>query len=692
MRLRRFLPLVLAALPALQAEEGMWTFDNLPLKQLKAAYGFEPTQAWLDHLRLASLRFPGGSGSFVSDEGLVLTNHHVVRGYLQRLSTPERDLLKDGFVARTRAEEIKVPGLELMQLVALEDISARVAAAAKGAKSEAEALRAREREIQKARREKAEATGLTVEPVLLYQGGETWLYSYRKFTDVRVVMAPELSAARFGGDHDNFTYPRHHLDFTLLRAYDQGQPVRPEHHLRWSQSGLKAGELSFISGHPGSTSRLLTVAQMDLAREVQLPLQIAGMERRRAMLEAFAQRGFAERALVGGQIYGIDNGLKATRGYLAGLKDAEAMARVAKAEADLRARVQADPGLRAQAGASWTRVAQAAQAARALAREQAMVNTRGSELLATALHLVRLPAEGAKPEAQRLPEYAEAALPELKARLIRPRPTPYRADLELHLLTAGLKEAQEQLGAGHPFVKALLGGRSPETVAREAVEGSKLQDPAEVKRLLEGGAAALATSADPMLALAHRLDPEQRRLRARMESEVDGPIREHAARIARARFAVLGRDTYPDATFTLRLTFGVPAGYPANGTLIQPFTTLHGLFDRFEGWGGATFNLDRETWRLGTRWLNAKPRLDLATPYNFASTHDIIGGNSGSPVVDTRGELVGLAFDGNLESLGGRYFYEGRANRTVNVDARAILEVLRKVYDAGPVADELSRR
>ncbi len=690
----RFLPCIALSclvLPWLKAEEGMWTFDNLPRKALKEHHGFEPTQAWLDHLRLASLRFPGGSGAFVSAEGLVLTNHHVVRGYLQRLSTPERNLLEDGFVARTRSEELRIPGLELMQLVEMENISTRVDRAVAGIRSEAEAVRARDREIQRARQEKAEATGLTVEPVILYQGGETWLYAYKTYTDVRLVLAPELAVARFGGDHDNFTYPRHHLDFALLRVYEQDRPLHPTHHLRWSTQGLKSGELSFISGHPGSTQRLLTLAQMTLARDVLLPLQIASRERRRALLESYAQRGFAERSHVGGVIYSLDNGLKALRGYLAGLKDPEVMARVARAEADLRARIQASPKLRVLTGSSWDRIEQATRMARSKAREEQLIlSSWGSEGLETALQLVRWATEVRKPDAQRLPEYTEAALPELQKRLTRPRTSPVRMDLEFLLLKAGLEDLQ-RLGPQHPSVQAVLGGRSPEAVARQALDGTKLLDPSEVERLLKAGPEAVAKSADPLLALARRLDPERRRLRAFLERHVEGPIREHATRIARARFDVLGRTVYPDATFTLRLTYGAPAAYPANGTLQPPFTTLHGLFDRFEGWGGTTFNLDRNTWRLPRRWLEAKPRLDLTTPYNFASTHDIIGGNSGSPVVNIQGELVGLAFDGNLESLAGRYVYDGRANRTVNLDARAILEVLRKVYEAEPLVHELTR-
>jgi hypothetical protein len=530
-------------LPALRADEGMWTFDNLPLKPLKAASGFEPTQAWLDHLRLSSLRFPGGSGSFVSADGLVLTNHHVVRGLIQRLSTRERDLLKEGFVASDRGHELKVPGLELMQLVEARDISERVAKVS--GPTEVETLRARELEGQKAREELRAKTGLTVEIVSLYQGGETWLYVYRKFRDVRLVLAPELAVARFGGDYDNFTFPRHHLDCSLLRVYEDDKPFHPEHFLRWTGGGLKQGDATFVSGHPGSTSRLWTLAQMHQARDLGTPRQIQASERRRAVLEAFAARSFESRALVGGQIYGIDNGLKATRGYLAGLKDVEGMKQVEAAEARLKAAVMADPKLKAEAGDSWGQIEQALSQGEALATENLVIHARGSELLGTALNLVRMADEKGKPEKDRLPEFSEGGLKVLQEQMLRPRTAPFSADLEIHLLTEWLKETQYLLGAQHPFPKALLGGLSPAEVARRAVEGSRLNQPVELKRLMDGGAPALSGSNDSMLALARLLDPFQRALRKRNEEGVEGPIREHGARIARARFALYGKATYP---------------------------------------------------------------------------------------------------------------------------------------------------
>jgi hypothetical protein len=679
---------LLLVLPALRADEGMWTFDNLPSKQIAEKYGWAPDQSWLDHVRLSSLRFPGGSGSFVSAEGLVLTNHHVLRGLIQGLSTRERDLLKNGFVTGHRGEELKVPGLELMQLVDTLDITPRVGKAA--GTTEAEKLRARNLEGEKAREELRAKTGLTVEIVSLYQGGETWLYVYRKFKDVRLVMAPELVVARFGGDHDNFTFPRHHLDCALVRVYEKDQPYRPEHFLRWTQGQLKDGDLTFVPGYPGSTSRLWTQAQMRHARDFAIPRQIRNAERRRVLLESFAARSFEARTLVGGRIYGINNGLKATRGYLAGLKDVEELRQVEAAEERLRSDVSVNPGLQAKVGPSWANIEKALQQGEGLAKESQVFNQRLSELLGTALNVLRIPVELAKPEKDRLPEYSDGGVKNLREQLTRPRSIPFNADLETYLLTEDILEAQVVLGPAHPFVKAILGGRAAAEVARQAVQGSHLQDPSELKLLLDGGAEALASSQDSMVALARILDPFQRALRKTNEERVEGPIREYGARIARARFTLYGKSTYPDATFSLRLTYGEVKAYPANGTLLQPFTTLHGLMDRFEGWGGTRFNLERDNWRLSDRWLATRNSLDLTTPWNFITTNDIIGGNSGSPVVDRKGEVVGLAFDGNMESLAGRYYYDGRTNRTISVDARGILHALDKVYGAAGLVAELT--
>jgi hypothetical protein len=680
--------LILGGAPALAArpDEGMWTFDNLPAKKMQAKYGFAPDQAWLDHVRLSALRFPGGSGSFVSKDGLVLTNHHVGRGWIQSVSGPgEKDYIKLGFVAKDRESELKVPGLELNTLMQMDNVTERVAKATASAKDEKAKAKARETELEAIKKEVAAKTGFTPEVVTLYQGGETWIYSYKKHTDVRLVMAPESQIAFFGGDPDNFTYPRHNLDFSLFRVYENGKPYNPPHHLTWTSGGLKAGDMTFVTGHPGSTARLETTAQMKMTRDLAFPLRLKAVDRQIKFLKALGAQDPEKARQVSSQVFSLENTQKAITGYLSGLKNAEAMARIEKAEQELQAKVKKDPKLQAEAGQSWTKIAAAMTTARGYAKDAAYVNTRGSQLLGGALTLVRLAEEEPKADDKRLAEFKETNLKRLKAQLGN-APRNFNKELEIATFAAGLQEALDELGAGHPFVKAMLGGSNPAEVAKAAVEGSKLMDPAVRKALLEGGKKAVAESKDPMILLAKKLDPIGRELRKKQD-DVSAVVTEHGGRIAKARFAAYGKETYPDATFSLRLSYGAVAGYPANGTQIQPFTTFAGLYDRAWGWGEKA---EHGAWALPQRWQDRRGALDLATPFNYVHTMDIIGGNSGSPVVDKKGELVGLVFDGNIESLPGRYYYDERINRAVSVDARSITEALAKVYDAHHLVSEIN--
>jgi len=678
---------LLAALPspgALRAEEGMWTFDNLPTKQMKEKFGFAPDQAWLDHLRLSVVRFPGATGSFISKDGLVITNHHVGRGWTQRISDKDHDYVKNGFVAQNRDQEIKVPGLELFTLMAMDNVTERVNQAVKPGMSEKEALKAREQILETIKDEMQKKSGLRCEEVSLYQGGEWWIYSYRIHRDVRLVMAPETQLGAFGGDPDNFTYPRHGLDMTFFRVYENGKPYTPPHHLNWAKTGLKAGDLTLVTGHPGGTDRQLSYAEMAFARDISLPLTLQTMANRKAMYLAYAQRSPEHARQVNDRIFGIENGFKALSGELRGLKNPEAMARIEAAEKEFRAKVAADSALKASTSESWGRIETAIQTSRRFTKEARLVGTCNSGLLGFALRILRITDEETKASQDRLPEYSEASLPEAKKRLTVP--APFFPELEIHQFTYGLKEVAAELGADHPFVKAMLGGKTPEEVAKAAVEGSKLQDPSIRRQLLEGGKKAVDASQDPMLLLARKLDPMSRKLRKQMEDEVASVISEHSARIAKARFRVYGKSVYPDATFTLRLTYGAVEGYPANGTIMQPFTTFAGLFDRAWSQGPEACN---GAWALPQRWLDRWKKLDLSTPLNFVHTVDTIGGNSGSPVVNKAGEFTGILHDGNIEGLSGNYYFEPQVNRSISLDARAIVESLGKIYDADYLVKEI---
>ena len=675
---------LLVAGTLLRADEGMWTFDNLPLQKMKAKYGFVPDQAWLDHVRLSYLHFGGGTGSFISADGLVLTNHHVGRGHIQAVSSPEHDYIKNGFISQSRDQEIKIPGLEIRTLMATQDVTERVNQAVKPGMDDKAALEARQKALGNIQKELQDQTGLSVDPITLYQGGEYWMYSYKKHTDVRLVMAPEHGIAGYGGDSDNFTYPRFDLDFSLFRVYENNQPYHPAHFLKWSETGVKNGDLTLVAGNPGSTARLETYAQMLFSGKSALPSRIKALERLRQVNLAYGQGSPEQSRQVGTQILGIENSLKAMKGYLAGLKNPEAMANILKAEKDLRSKVAANAKSQAKVGASWAAIEQALAVQQSLLKEAAVINTRNSTLLGFGLTLVRIADESAKPSDQRLTEFKDANLENQKKRLLVSRP--FYPALELAVFTDGLKEAQEELGPNHLFVKAMLGGKSPEAVAKTAVEGSKLNDPAVRKALLEGGRKAILESQDPMILLARKLDAPSRLLRKHLEAKVTAVLTEHGGRIALARFDAYGKSLYPDATLSLRLTYGPVATYAANGTHIQPFTTFHGLFDRAAAWGPEAEN---HAWALPPRWIANKGKLDLTTPFNFSHAVDIIGGNSGSAVVDRKGELVGLIFDGNIESLAGRFYYDAEYNRAVAVDARAILEALDKVYDDQAIVKEI---
>jgi hypothetical protein len=667
---------------ALPADEGMWTLDNMPLQQLKEKYGFEPTAAWLEHIRLASVRVgDGGSGSFVSPNGLVLTNHHVALGQLQKVSTPQKNYVNDGFYAATAAEELPCPDLELNVLISMENVTARVLAAVRKGMDPVKALEAKKAAIAGIERLSLKKTGLRSDVVSLYQGGEYWLYRYKKYTEVKLVFAPEQQAAFYGGDPDNFTYPRHDLDMALFRAYEKGKPVKAAHYLKWSAAGAAEGELVFIPGHPGSTNRLLTLAQLQFQREYAYPTRLKSMKRMLAVAKKYAAKGPEEARQAAGMIFGIENGLKASGGEYDGMKAPGFMEKKAAAEAEFRKMIDANPQWQAEYAGAWEQIAGAIEKMKPRIKELSYRRVPGLRLGGIALQIVQLVAELQKPDGKRLDGYHTAELDSLRFRLFSP--APIYPGMEEAIAVDSLQLMLEELGADDPYVKACLDGKTPEEAVKVLLAGTQLADPAVRRQLVEGGEAAVAKSTDSFIVLARKLDPLVREMRKWQEDNIESITRPAGEKIGQARFAAYGKNAYPDATFTLRISYGAVKGYPMNGTLAPYKTTFYGLYDR-----AASFD-NKSPFHLPQRVADARDKLDLATPLNFVCTGDIIGGNSGSPVVNAAGEVVGLVFDGNVESFVGRFFYDDTANRTVSVHSAAMIEAMKKIYGAEKLVQEI---
>jgi hypothetical protein len=677
-----FTAALVALSASLRADEGMWTFDNPPAKQLKERYRFTPTQAWLDHVRLASVRFNnGGSGSFVSPHGLVLTNHHVALGQLQKISTPEHNFAVGVFYARTEAQELKCPDLELNVLISMENVTARVMAAVKPGMTDTEALKARRAEIAKIEKESLDATGLRSDVVSLYQGSEYWLYRYKKYTDVRLVFAPSQQIAFFGGDPDNFTYPRYDLDFALFRVYENGKPLESKNYLNWDPKGPVDGSLVFVSGNPGFTSRQDTFAQLQLFRDQMFPLTLQILNRRLETLERYSAQGPEQARQATSRIFSLQNSLKAYGGMIKGLRNPELMAKKEEEEKEFRARVAANPAWQKEYGGAWNEIADAQEK---LARNMKPYRFRsigGAPLANEALTIVLYVQQVQKPDGERLPGFHDSQLASLRYRLFSP--APFYLPMEQAMLASTLEMSSKELGSADPFVKAALKGKSPQEAARGAFTGTKMGDAAFRKSLIEGGEAAVESSKDPLVALARRISPEFLAMDKWYDDNVASVDTRAGERIGKARFAVYGKSAYPDATFTLRLAYGTVKGYPMNGTKAPPHTTFYGLYDRADGFGR------KPPFNLPDLWLKSQSKLDLQTPLDFVTTCDVVGGNSGSPVINRDGNVVGVIFDGNIESLVGYFVYNEKDNRSVAVATTAIIEALRKVYDAGALADEL---
>ncbi len=694
MNLKKVLCAAILALFTLQtlpltarADEGMWTFNNVPRADIKRKYGFDVTDDWLKRVQLASVRFNnGGSGSFVSPNGLVLTNYHIVEDIVGEVSTPEKDYAKEGFVARTRAEEIKAPSLELNVLQSIEDVTDRVRGAVKEGMSAADANAARRAVISAIETESTKATGMRSDVVTLYQGGQYNLYRYKKYTDVRLVFVPEFQAAFFGGDPDNFNFPRFNIDMALVRVYENDQPIKVENYFKWSKAGAKDGELVFVTGHPGSTSRLNTVAHLESLRDVSIPLLLRMLESRRDMLKQYMALGEEQTRRAQNELNSIENSIKVYKGQLAGLEDKNLMAKKLKAEQALRASIKADERKQREYGDAWDAIATAHKNLASYARERRFLDLAGAfntVLFGYARTLVRLADENEKPNAERLPEFSDARRAQLELGLYSP--APIYDDFEKLKLVNSLELMQSVYGANNSLVQTVLQGKSPVARAAELIDGTKLKDPQFRKQLAAGGKAAIAESKDPMIELARSIDAQAREARKRYEDEVIAVERTNYGKIARALFETEGTKLYPDATFTLRLSYGAVKGYKENGTQVVPFTTLGGLFDRSRKFD------QKFPYNLPPRWLAKEKEINASTPFNFVSTNDIIGGNSGSPTINKDRELVGLIFDGNIQSLVGNFDYDESVNRSISVDVRAMLEVLRKVFNANEVADELMK-
>jgi hypothetical protein len=676
--------LILAlAAPLALADEGMWLYNAFPKDKVKARYGFLPTQEWLDHVRLSSVRFNnGGSGSFVSADGLTFTNHHVGADCIQKLSTASTNYMNTGFYAKTQAEEAKCPDLELNVLEGIEDVTAKVNANVKPSMSAAEAGQSQRAAMSAIEKDCATSTGLRCDVITLYSGEVYNLYKYRKYTDVRLVFAPEFAAAFFGGDPDNFTYPRYDLDISFFRIYDHDKPVHLTDYLKWSRTGVKDNELIFVSGNPGRTDRLKTVAQLEYLKNVDYPNRLVNYKRRIALFEKFAAESPENARIAQEDIFGYQNSQKAITGEYEGLRDPSLMSRSKAEEEKLQQEyMQKHP----QGPNPWDEIAKAMNVEKEIYNPLTYLDRlRGfnSQLAEYARWIVRATEEKTKPNGERLREYRDSALPSLEQRLFSTAPI-YK-NFETVTLADSLAQLQETLGADNPAVKAALNGKSPEEAAKDLIGGTKLEDVAVRRQLYEGGKAAVEASTDPLIVLMRNVDPAAREVRKRYDDQVDAVERRDGALIAKARFAQSGFDQPPDATFTLRLSYGTVKGYQENGKKIPYFTTMGGAFQH------AAEHDNKPPYNLPESWEKAKSKLNLSTPLNYVSTADIIGGNSGSPTVNRNGEVVGIIFDGNIQSLVWDFLFDDRQGRAVHVDSRGIIEALRKIYGADALADELT--
>jgi hypothetical protein len=674
---------LLTAGNAIFADEGMWLFNHFPKDKVQAKYGFAPDQAWLDHVRLASPRAPNGSSSFVSPNGLLFTNHHIAQGCIHNNSTAGKDYMKNGFYAPTQADEAKCPGMEFVVLEGIEDVTAKVNAAVKPDMSTAEAGKA-QREEMAALEKQCSSGNIRCDVVTLYSGAMYDLYKYKKYDDIRLVFAPEFDIAFFGGDPDNFEYPRYDLDISFLRAYENGQPAKTPDYLRWSPDGASRGELIFVSGNPGRTSRLLTMDQLAFLRDDQYPLLLTSFGRRIGVLQKFSAESAENEREAESDMFGLQNAFKAITGYEDGLKDKDLMANKAAEENGLKEFVNSSPERKKEFDDPWAQISKAVEVQKEFYKPLMYIDGLGGfrgDLPRYARDIVRAANQKEKPNDQRMREYQDTQLPTLEHRLFSTAPV-YKG-LDVVLLSESLAEMRDELGADNPDVQKALAGKTPEERAKELMDGTKLEDVAARKQLFEGGITAVNASTDPLIVLMREIEPDAEALHTRNENEVQAVLRQGGANIGKALFAQKGLSVPPDATFTLRLSYGAVKGYMLNGKHVPWFTTMGGVYEHAAAHGS------KLPYQLPESWLKYKSALNLKTPLDTVSTADIIGGNSGSPVINQAGEVVGIVFDGNIEMLAGNFEYSDKVARAVEVDSRGITEALRRIYHADALLKEL---
>ncbi len=662
-----------------KADEGMWLFNDLPTKLLKERYGFEPSRAWAEHLMKSCVRFNvGGSASFISSTGLVLTNHHVGSDTLYKLSTPERNIMDVGFLAQSNDQELKAPDLELNQLVDIKDVTAEIQGAVTDEMTTEQAVAARRAIIAKIEKSALDETGLKSTVTTLYGGGRYHLYQYKKYTDVRLVWAPETAIAFFGGDADNFEYPRYCLDACIFRVYEHEKPAKIEHFLQWSETGPKENDVAFVAGNPGRTSRIFTMDAIKFQRDLSLPYVMNSLRRREILLQQYGLRGPEQVRRARDDLFGVQNSRKARLGMLAGLQDPQVLSDKSAAEKDLLAAINADPKLKPLASAWQTISETTAKRAEQLGKGSAV----NSQLFGIALELVQMAEEDQKPSGERLPQFADAGRESLLQQLYSE--APIYLDLDQVLLADSIAKTLEQRGFDDSLSQEILAGKGPADRAAELMSGTELLSVENRKKIAAGGIDAIKDSKDPLIQLAKIVNPEVRRVRT-ITDQLDEQDKQAYAKIAEARFAVEGTSSYPDATFTLRLAFGPVMGYEQNGQQIPAWTKIGGAFEHEQKHQG------QADYVLPASWKKAEASLTKSTPFNFVSTADIIGGNSGSPVVNRAGELVGLIFDGNVQSLSGNYIYTDKQARSVSVHSSAIREALQTVYGADGIVKELGK-